>query len=49
MISARTEIKLRINTLLEQIYPEYEKIFIDKYGSSSLAILEKYLLPKNLP
>ena len=48
VISARTEIKLRINTILEQIYPEYEKIFNDKYGSSSLAILEKYLLPENI-
>ncbi|MBQ1458500.1 MAG: IS110 family transposase [Butyrivibrio sp.] len=41
VISSRTEIKLRINTILEQIYPEYEKIFNDKYGSSSLAILKK--------
>ena len=48
VISTRTEIKLRINTILEQIYPEYEKIFNDKYGSSSLAILEKYLLPENI-
>ena len=39
---------LIINIILEQIYPEYEKIFNDKYGSSSLAILKKYLLSENI-
>ena len=28
VISVRNKIKLRINTIIEQIYPEYERIFI---------------------
>ena len=47
-ISERTEVKLHINTILEQIFPEYEKLFSEVWGSSSIAILNKYLLPENI-
>lgn len=47
-ISERTEVKLHINTILEQIFPEYEKLFSEVWGSSSIAILNKYQLPENI-
>lgn len=47
-MSERTEVKLHINTILEQIFPEYEKLFSEVWGSSSIAILDKYLLPENI-
>ncbi len=47
-MSARTEIKLRIHTILEQIFPEYEHLFCEIWGSSSMALLSKYLLPENI-
>ena len=48
VVADRTQIKLRINTILEQIFPEYEKQFSKIWGSSSVSILEKYLLPENI-
>ena len=48
VMSARTEIKLRIHTILEQIFPEYEHLFSEIWGSSSMALLSKYLLPENI-
>ena len=43
VISSRTEIKLRIGTIMEQIFPEYEKQFSSLWVSTSMGILEKYL------
>ena len=48
VISSRTEIKLRISTILEQIFPEYEKQFSSLWLSTSMGILEKYLTPENI-
>lgn len=48
VISSRTEIKLRISTIMEQIFPEYEKQFSSLWLSTSMAILEKYLTPENI-
>lgn len=48
VISSRTEIKLRICTILEQIFPEYEKQFSSLWLSTSMSILETYLTPKNI-
>ena len=48
VISSRTEIKLRIGTIMEQIFPEYEKQFSSLWVSTSMGILEKYLTPKNI-
>ena len=44
VISSRTEIKLRIGTIMEQIFPEYEK----QFSSLWMGILEKYLTPENI-
>ena len=48
IISSRTEIKLRISTIMEQIFPEYEKQFSSLWVSTSMGILEKYLTPENI-
>ena len=48
VISSRTEIKLRISTIMEQIFPEYEKPFSSLWLSTSMGILEKYLTPENI-
>ena len=48
VISSRTEIKLRIGTIMEQIFPEYEKKFSSLWVSTSMGILEKYLTPENI-
>lgn len=48
VISSRTEIKLRIGTIMEQIFPEYEKQFSSLWVSTSMGILEKYLSPENI-
>lgn len=48
VISSRTEIKLRIGTIMEQIFQEYEKQFSSLWVSTSMGILEKYLTPENI-
>lgn len=48
VISSRTEIKLRISTIMEQIFPEYEKQFSSLWLGTSMGILEKYLTPENI-
>ncbi|MBP3505179.1 MAG: IS110 family transposase [Lachnospiraceae bacterium] len=48
VIDCRTEIKLRISTILEQIFPEYEKQFSTLCGSTSMGILETYVTPDNI-
>ena len=48
VISSRTEIKLRIGTIMEQIFPEYETQFSSLWVSTSMGILEKYLTPENI-
>lgn len=48
VISSRTEIKLRICTIMEQIFPEYEKQFSSLWLSTSMSIFETYLIPKNI-
>ena len=48
VISSRTEIKLRIGTIMEQIFPDYEKQFSSLWVSTSMGILEKYLTPENI-
>lgn len=48
VISSRTEIKLRIGTIMEQIFPEYEKQFSSLWVSTSMGNLKKYLTPENI-
>lgn len=46
VIASRTEIKLRIHTILEQIFPEYDKLFSSIWQNSAISVIEKYLLPE---
>lgn len=48
VISSRTEIRLRICTIMEQIFPEYGKEFSSLWLNTPMSILEKYLTPKNI-
>ena len=48
VITDRTQIKLRINTILEQIFPEYEKLFSDLWGNTSMGVLETYITPDKI-
>jgi transposase len=43
-----SELKCRIITILDQVFPEYEKLFSDTWGSSSKALLEKYQTPEEI-
>ena len=48
VISSRTEIKLRIGTIMEQIFPEYEKQLSSLWLSTSMGFLVNYLTPENI-
>lgn len=48
VISARTEIKLRIHTIMDQIFPEFDKLFSSIWRNSSITILQTYLTPENI-
>lgn len=48
VVSSGTEIKLRISTIMEQIFPEYGKQFSSLWLGTSMGILEKYLTPENI-
>ena len=48
VIDCRTEIKLRISTIQEQIFPEYEKQFSTLWGNTSMGILETYITPDKI-
>ena len=48
VVSSRTEIKLRISTIMEQIFPEYGKQFSSLWLGTSMGILEKYLTHENI-
>jgi transposase len=43
-----SELKCRIITVLDQVFPEYEKLFSDTWGASSKALLEKYQTPEEI-
>lgn len=43
-----SELKCRITTVLDQIFPEYNKLFSDIWGVSSKAILEKCQTPEGI-
>ena len=48
VIASRTEIKLRIHTILEQVFPEYDKLFSSIWRNSAISVIEKYLLPESI-
>lgn len=40
--------KLAVNSLVQQIFPEFKSLFSNIYGDSAIAILKEYGAPKNL-
>lgn len=48
LLSSRTDIKLRIVTITDQIFPEFEKQFSSLWRNSSMGILRTYLTPENI-
>lgn len=40
--------KLAVNSLVQQIFPEFKSFFSNIYGDSAIAILKEYRTPKNL-
>lgn len=45
-VDQASDIKRKVISLLDQVFPEYEKLFSDTFGKSSTEILKNYTLPK---
>lgn len=43
-----SDLKRKIISLLDQVFPEYEKIFSDVFGMSSMEVLMHYPLPEDI-
>lgn len=43
-----SDLKRKVIALLDQVFPEYEKLFSDTFGSSSLEILSAYTTPEEI-
>lgn len=48
LVDSVSELKCRIITVLDQVFPEYEKLFSDTWGISSKRLLEKYQTPEEI-
>ncbi|UZQ51246.1 IS110 family transposase [Clostridium kluyveri] len=48
LVDSVSELKCRIITVLDQVFPEYEKLFSHTWGTSSKALLEKYQTPEDI-
>lgn len=48
LVDSVSELKCRIITVLDQVFPEYEKLFSDTWGISSKKLLEKYQTPEDI-
>jgi len=43
-----SDIKRKIIALLDQVFPEYEKLFSDTFGVTSMELLTKYQIPEQM-
>ena len=43
-----SNIKRKIIALLDQIFPEYEKLFSDTFGVTSMELLSNYTTPEQI-
>lgn len=43
-----SDLKRKVIALLDQVFPEYEKLFSDTFGTSSLEILSTYTTPEEI-
>ena len=48
VVSMQADVKRKIIALLDQVFPEYEKLFTDLFGDTSMAILQTCPTPKEL-
>ncbi len=48
LVDQSTEFKLKAIAILDQVFPEYHKLFTDTFGSSSRALLETYTTPEEI-
>ncbi|MBW6411917.1 IS110 family transposase [Clostridium weizhouense] len=48
LVDSVSELKCRIITVLDQVFPEYEQLFSDTWGISSKKLLEKYQTPEQI-
>ena len=48
LVDSVSQLKCRIITVLDQVFPEYEKLFSDTWGISSKKLLEKYQTPEDI-
>ncbi len=48
LVDQSTEFKLKAIAILDQVFPEFEKLFSDTFGVSARAIMETYTTPEEL-
>lgn len=48
VVSMQADVKRKIIALLDQVFPEYENVFTDTFGGTSMAILQTCPTPKEL-
>ncbi len=48
IIATASDIKRKVIALLDQIFPEYEKLFTDTFGVTSMRLLENYSTPEQI-
>lgn len=48
LVDSVSELKCRIITVLNQVFPQYQKLFSDTWGISSKKLLEKYQTPAEI-
>ena len=46
IIDMASDLKRKVIALLDQVFPEYEKLFSDTFGASSMEILSQYTTPE---
>ena len=48
IIDTASDLKHKVIALLDQVFPEYEKLFSDTFGASSMEILSQYTTPEEM-
>ncbi len=48
IIDMISDLKRKVIALLDQVFPEYEKLFSDTFGTSSMELLSQYTCPEEL-
>ena len=47
-IDMASDLRRKVIALLDQVFPEYEKLFSDTFGASSMEILSQYTTPEEM-